>query len=233
MNFHPEWGFLAPAPGLLRTVRTALVAMAVGATAGGGVALSLVDRSVGQTSVAERTLVRPMPAASMPLSAPQTVRLNVQTISQGESAEASQAGGGVKESATNEFKAGSPVGQAVIAASAEVPAATDDTSIKTTVVLTPAVRIRPKQVVERARPNGFVSASRQRRHSLAPQTTPNAIQRFLTGLTAVFEGGQASPRLPAGRTSRVHGYNPSATISRSPAMRLSNHFSTRPHRYSA
>ena len=41
MNFHPEWGCLAPAPSLMRTMRTVLVATAVGAVAGGGVVLSL------------------------------------------------------------------------------------------------------------------------------------------------------------------------------------------------
>ena len=40
MNFHPVWGCLAPAPSFLRTVRTVLVATAVGATAGGGVVLT-------------------------------------------------------------------------------------------------------------------------------------------------------------------------------------------------
>ena len=64
MNFHPEWGCLAPAPSFLRTMRTVLVATAVGATAGGGVVLSLVGYSAGQMSVAERTLVRPIPALS-------------------------------------------------------------------------------------------------------------------------------------------------------------------------
>ena len=49
-NFHPEWGFLAPAPSFMRTLRTVFVATAVGATAGGGLVLSLVDHSAGQTS---------------------------------------------------------------------------------------------------------------------------------------------------------------------------------------
>lgn len=61
-NFHPEWGYLAPAPSFLRTARVALVAAAVGATAGAGVVLSLTDRPV-ETSVAARTLVRPVEAA--------------------------------------------------------------------------------------------------------------------------------------------------------------------------
>ncbi len=211
-SFHPEWGCLVPAPSFLRTVRTVLVATAVGATAGGGVVLSLVDRSAGQTSVAERTLVRPMPAASTPLSAPQTAQLNAQTINQRESTEASWADGWVKESLTKELKASSPVRQAVVAASAEVRAATNGTSVKTTVAPSPTIQIRPKRVAERARGND-VSASRKRQHSLAPQTAPNVIQRFLTGLTAAIEHGWPSPRLPANRTSRAHGNNPSATIS--------------------
>ena len=69
-KFHPEWGFLAPAPSFMRTLRTVLVATAVGATAGGGLVLSLVDQSTGQTSVAERTLVRPIPTASTSVGAP-------------------------------------------------------------------------------------------------------------------------------------------------------------------
>jgi hypothetical protein len=46
-NFSPEWGYLAPAPSMLRTVRVVLVATAIGATAGAGVVLSLVDRPTG------------------------------------------------------------------------------------------------------------------------------------------------------------------------------------------
>jgi len=46
-NFSPEWGYLAPAPSMLRTVRVVLVATAIGATAGAGVVLSLVGHSAG------------------------------------------------------------------------------------------------------------------------------------------------------------------------------------------
>jgi hypothetical protein len=72
MNFHPEWGCLAPAPSFTRTMRTVLVATAVGAVAGGGVVLSLDAHSAGgQTSVAERTLVGFSPAGSTSISASQ------------------------------------------------------------------------------------------------------------------------------------------------------------------
>ena len=59
-NFHPEWGYLAPAPSFRRTARVAFVAAAVGASAGGAVVFSLVERPVAkETSVAARTLVQP------------------------------------------------------------------------------------------------------------------------------------------------------------------------------
>jgi hypothetical protein len=212
MNFHPVWGCLAPAPSFLRTVRTALVATAVGATAGGGVVLSLVDRSAGQTSPAERTLVRP-DAVSALLNAPQTAPLNAQTIDQRQATEALRADGQVEETARNELSASPPVRQAVVAATAETRAATDDTSGKTAVSLSPTVQIRSKRVAERARHKDFESSSRQPPHSLVPQTAPNVIQRFWTGLTAAIEHGWSPPRAPANRTSRAHGNNRSATIS--------------------
>src|SRR4029077_12324441 len=104
MNFHPEWGCLAPAPSFLRRMRTVLVATAVGATAGGGVVLSLVGHSAGQTSVAERTLVPPIPAVSTSVSAPQTAQLNSQPLNQRESTEVSLDEGQVD----NELRANSP-----------------------------------------------------------------------------------------------------------------------------
>ena len=60
-NSHPAWGYLAPAPSLLRTARVVLVAAAVGATTGAGVVISLLDRpAAGESSVAARTLARPV-----------------------------------------------------------------------------------------------------------------------------------------------------------------------------
>jgi hypothetical protein len=65
-NFNPEWGYLAPRPGFLRSARLVVVASAIGATAGAAVVFSLVDRPVAEESVAARTLV-PQPVAGMPL----------------------------------------------------------------------------------------------------------------------------------------------------------------------
>ena len=119
MNFHPEWGCLAPAPSFLRTMRTVLVATAVGLIAGGGVVFSLAGQSAGQTSVAERTLVRPIPAVSTSVSAPQAAQLNPRPLNQRESTEVSLDEGQVDGSATNELSANSPARLAVAAASAE------------------------------------------------------------------------------------------------------------------
>ena len=65
-NFSPEWGYLAPAPSVLRTVRVVLVATAIGATAGAGVVLSLIDRPAGdadRVAVAAHAIVTSAQAA--------------------------------------------------------------------------------------------------------------------------------------------------------------------------
>jgi hypothetical protein len=65
-NFSPEWGYLAPAPSTLRTVRVVLVATAIGATAGAGVVLSLIDRPAGdvdRVAVAAHAIVTSAQAA--------------------------------------------------------------------------------------------------------------------------------------------------------------------------
>ena len=43
-SFHPEWGYLAPAPSFIRTVRMVFIATAVGAAVGAGVGSSTRHR---------------------------------------------------------------------------------------------------------------------------------------------------------------------------------------------
>lgn len=66
-NLHPEWGYLAPPPSFMRTVRIVVVATAVGATAGAGVVLTLAERSPQPDEsgkvVVVRSLVQPAEAA--------------------------------------------------------------------------------------------------------------------------------------------------------------------------
>jgi hypothetical protein len=70
-NFHPEWGYLAPAPNFMRTARVVAVATAIGATASAAVVLSLAERSApgavadaGKTLVVVHSLVQPAEAAA-------------------------------------------------------------------------------------------------------------------------------------------------------------------------
>jgi hypothetical protein len=69
-NFHPEWGYLAPAPSFMRTARIVAVATAIGATAGGAVVLSLAgsgtsgpQADAGMQLVVVHSLVQPAEAA--------------------------------------------------------------------------------------------------------------------------------------------------------------------------
>lgn len=74
--FHPEWGYPAPAPSFIHTARLVLVATAVGATAGAGVILSLVERpaaEVSEPSNAARTLARAVDYSSTPVRTPPAV----------------------------------------------------------------------------------------------------------------------------------------------------------------
>lgn len=63
-NFHPEWGYLAPAPSFMRTVRLVLLATAIGGTLGAGAVFSWAGHQTTERSVGERTLVRLPEAAS-------------------------------------------------------------------------------------------------------------------------------------------------------------------------
>ncbi len=70
-NFSPEWGYLAPAPSFMRTARIVVVATAIGATAGAGVVLSLLDRPAegDRTSLAAaHAIVTSVQAATAPIA---------------------------------------------------------------------------------------------------------------------------------------------------------------------
>lgn len=72
-NFHPEWGYLAPTPSFVRTLRIALVATAIGATAGAGVVVSLVARptsgGTADSSIAAHALVTNVAGAATQVAA--------------------------------------------------------------------------------------------------------------------------------------------------------------------
>jgi hypothetical protein len=79
-SFNPEWGYIAPAPGFVRTARLVIVATLIGATAGAAVVFSLVDRPGAEESVAARTLVQqPVVSASTPVSTPVAAQLQTES----------------------------------------------------------------------------------------------------------------------------------------------------------
>ena len=57
-NFNPEWGYLAPKPGFIRSVRMALAAGAIGTVAGMAVAVALIAHPAADGSVAARTMAQ-------------------------------------------------------------------------------------------------------------------------------------------------------------------------------
>ncbi len=85
-KFHPEWGYLAPAPSFIRTLRVVLAAAAVGAIAGAGVVFSLVAHPSSEDSIALRTLAKPpelltdMPAEGQAEVSPLTSQAAAQMV---------------------------------------------------------------------------------------------------------------------------------------------------------
>jgi hypothetical protein len=68
-NFHPEWGYLFPSHSLLRSLRIALVSIAIGATSGAVVVISLVERpglSDENRPLAAHALVADVPVIAAP-----------------------------------------------------------------------------------------------------------------------------------------------------------------------
>jgi hypothetical protein len=185
LNFHPEWGCLAPAPSLLRTMRIVLVATAVGVVAGGGVVLSLGAHSEkSQMSVAQRTLVEPLPIVPTAINAPQS---NPEKIGHSESKEVWLRESQLNDSPTNEVNASSPARSLVVTASTKVRTSADGTSAKTGVVPSPTIRIRAKHLAQGPRHKENASSSRPPQHSLVSQTDSNVFQRLWSGLTAAIE----------------------------------------------
>jgi hypothetical protein len=69
-NFNPEWGYLAPSGNFIRTARVALIAVVAGGIAGAVIVLPLIERPVGENSVAARTLSQSGEGAAVPVGTP-------------------------------------------------------------------------------------------------------------------------------------------------------------------
>jgi hypothetical protein len=107
--FHPEWGYLAPAPSFIRTARAIVVATGFGAVAGGMLA-AWASHSVTETSVAARTLVDAPFKSTLPRSINPDRVAHVSTPSSGEkqSGPAPELEGPSAKELSSELSASSP-----------------------------------------------------------------------------------------------------------------------------
>jgi len=125
-EFHPEWGYLAPAPSLVHRARVVLVATAVGAIVGAGVVFSRVSHTATETSVAARTLVGPVGATSARGTTPAQVA-QTNPPSRTQPGPASELNGQAVDVATSESSASSttpaPEGAAALAKASPVASA--------------------------------------------------------------------------------------------------------------
>jgi hypothetical protein len=77
-NFNPEWGYLAPTPSFLRTVRLVAVSAAIAATASAVVVFALVRQPAAEESIAARTLIQSVDQASPTGRAPVAAQTQTQ-----------------------------------------------------------------------------------------------------------------------------------------------------------
>jgi hypothetical protein len=125
-NFNPEWGYLAPAPGFLRTVRVVLVATAVGAVAGATVVFSVVGHPAEEISVAAQTMFRPVEAVSARANAsPLAVQTDTHFPTQHRSQPPLAVNGQSASTPSSESSASSTTQAPEGASAAEAAAATD------------------------------------------------------------------------------------------------------------
>jgi hypothetical protein len=68
-----------------------------------------------------------------------------------------------------------------------VRTSTDGTFAKAGIAPSPAIRIRPKHLVQGARHKDNVSSLQRPQHSLVSRTDSNLFQKFWSGLTAAIE----------------------------------------------
>ena len=162
-NFHPEWGYLAPAPNFVRTARVVLVATAIGATAGAGVVFSLVGRADTETSVAARTLAQTADTASAQLNLPQATRpAQVKRASGGQDRAPRSPAADVPRAGTSDSESkpsSTTMAPAGIAALAEAPAATGEPPTRTNLAAAPSLVPSPEAQPRHASPSPTSSPS--------------------------------------------------------------------------
>jgi hypothetical protein len=213
LNFHPEWGCLVPAPSFMRTARIVVIATVVGVTAGGSVVLSLVDRSVRETSVAERTLVQRAQVDSTRVSELWTAQLTLQPLSGSVKASVTQSGregllantnsitlgpsvtlGGGEDSVATESSTNSITPDRVTTSAAlAVARSIDDMSARTSAVQLPATK--RDTLANKGHDTTALQTyldQRNLRHTIRERTAPHRVQGLLARLAGVILPDSAS-----------------------------------------
>jgi hypothetical protein len=155
-NFHPEWGYLAPAPNFMRTARIVVVATAIGATAGAAVVLSLAERSApgavadaGKTLVVVHSLVQPAEAAA-PATAPVAAATPAPVIAPVATAAPAAAAPAKVQASVQPSAPANP--QATRQPSAPPPAASDSRAVSTSAAPTSVTALSESPPVTEASP---------------------------------------------------------------------------------
>jgi hypothetical protein len=155
-NFHPEWGYLAPAPNFMRTARIVVVATAIGATAGAAVVLSLAERSApgavadaGKTLVVVHSLVQPAEAAA-PATAPVAAATPAPVIAPVATAAPAAAAPAKVQTSVQPSAPANP--QATRQPSAPPPAASDSRAVSTSAAPTSVTALSESPPVTEASP---------------------------------------------------------------------------------
>jgi hypothetical protein len=204
-NFSPEWGYLAPAPSLARTARVVLVATAIGATAGAGVVLSLVERpaEAQKMPIAARAIVTSVRETAVPSVAPTVSSAAV--TSPATAVSAAPAAAPTPVAASTPPPALKPSASARTAARATPqiqpqavnppPAASPSTVVTATPALVPPASATPAQ----STPASSTTAAPLSASNSAPATATVAITASASATTAVGSSGasQAADAAPA------------------------------------
>jgi hypothetical protein len=174
-EFHPEWGYLAPAPSLVHRARVVLVATAVGAIVGAGVVFSRVSHTATETSVSARTLVGPVGATSARGTTPaQVAQTNPPSRTEKQPGPASELNGQGVDVATSESSASSttpaPEGAAALAKASPVASAPPALSAAAKAHVASVTPIKKRamtkpNVTQRHESLGFVPGEYSRRRS--------------------------------------------------------------------
>jgi hypothetical protein len=144
-NFHPEWGYLAPAPSFVRTARVVLTATAVGAILGAGAGFARVSHQATEPSVAARTLAYPIEATSAGAKTPAQAMANAPSSTEKRSLAVNSRSA---DGAANEPSASSTTRVAESSAVADAPTVTDGPATATigarpTATKKPVLKIAP------------------------------------------------------------------------------------------